>query len=158
MGRHRSGQAIIEPPGADGIQCIGIDFERCVDFLEGQQFAAVPDDVGVGQSIVLHTPRGTVVLHRVERIDEAAPFAPFRLPLARAHPAVSVANATVLDVEHVQHAVASEPMVVAAGRKLRVRAVAVVRNVEVLGQFTAYDHVVDVALHPDRRVVPRSCG
>jgi hypothetical protein len=56
--------------------------------------------------------------------------------------------------EHVHHAVTGEPMMHAAWRKLRIRSVAKVGDVKILGQIATNDHVVQIALHANGRKIP----
>ena len=153
MGRHRPLELVVVAPSALRFQGAGVDLERGMPLLQGQQLAAVPNHVGVGEAIVRCFLGDRVVLHWIERAVEAAALAPLQGPLGGAHPAVAVAHPAVLNVEHVQHAVARKPMVVAARRKLRIGTVAKVGNVEVGRQLAANDHVVDVALHANRREI-----
>ena len=154
MRGHRAFQPPVERPGAPRVQRLRVDLERRVPLLEGQQPAPVPDDIGVGEPVGLDALCDGVGVHRVEGIEQAAPLAALQRPLHRARPAVPVPHAAVPDAEHVQHAVAGEPVVVAARRELRVGAVAVVGDVEIGRQLAAHDDVVDVALHADGREVP----
>ena len=156
--RHRSLEPSVEAPGADWIERLRIDFERRVPLLQGEQLAAVPDHAGVGQPFLRKRFRLRIVVHRIEGIEETAPLATLKTPFVRAYPAVSIAHAAVLNAEHVQHAVACEPVVFAARGILGIRAVAIVGDVEIGRQFAAHDHIVNVALHANGRVVASELG
>ena len=158
MGRHRPLELVVIAPGSLRLQGAGVDLEGRMPLLQGQQLATVPNHVGVGEALVFRSLGERVVLHWIERAVEAAALTPLQGPLGGAHPAVAVAHPAVLNVEHVQHAVARKPVVVAARRKLRIGAVAEVGNVEVGRQLTANDHVVDVALHANRREIASQLG
>ncbi len=129
----------------------GVEFERQMRLLQRQQFAGVPDDVGVG-----HPGIGDVraLPPWPEACAQRPPRGVLGAPLVGAHPAVAVRRPAVLQAESVDHAVAHEPVAV-WGRKLRIGSVAEQRPVQPARQFAQHGQVRRVALHRDRREILR---
>src|SRR5690349_18148223 len=74
----------------------------------------------------------------------------FAQQLGALHPAVSIGDTAILTAGGVNHAVAEKPMIVlVAGRKLWVRAVAVERAAQVLRNLAANRQIVGVGLEQD---------
>src|ERR1700683_1978023 len=98
-------------------EAVGIEHERPVAFLEREEPAGVPNDVGVGDAAIL-ADDGRIAGRRI------APAAEPRLmrsmlgfPFRRAYPAIAIRDAAVGDVKGVDHAVADEPMMIRIARR-----------------------------------------
>ncbi len=107
----------------------------------------MPDDVGVGDAAVLALDR-PVGRPRVETAEQRLARRVLHDPFRRADIAVAVGDLPAVDEERVDHAVASEPVVMAPGLELRVGAVAVEGAPESGGKFARdVERVVVLAAH-----------
>ncbi len=137
---------------AAGGEAARLDLGRHVAFFERQQPASVKHHIGVGDAAVLRRAGGHVRELAAEAAEQCTAGVVFGQPFRRAHPAVAIAGATVLDMEGVQHAVADEP--VRAGRlELRVGAIAIERAMQLARQFALDLEERRIGLHRYRREI-----
>ena len=94
---------------------------------------------------------------RVKAAEQGLARRVFHIPLGRAHIAVAVADLAALDIEAVDHAVAAEPVVVAARLELGVGAVAI-EGAGDLRRNPADDVQVEVILAAYGREIARQIG
>ena len=149
-----AGELAREVVGAQRLERHRIERVRRAALPEREQSARVPDDVRVGgvrrragDAQVAGCQVGDAAEERLARralVREAR----------RAHPAIAVGGPAVAQAEGVDHAVAVEPVVAAARRELRIRAVAVERSVQLARQLALDRQIEGLALDQQRR---RSC-
>src|SRR6185295_1302185 len=141
-------------PGAAGIGHIAtrrhrlrVDFERLMTLFERQQFAGVPNDVGVGDATFLAQRRRIGRQRISERAEQGLPSLVLQFPFWRAHVAVAIRNRSVLERESVQHAVTGKPVMVGvARRKLGIGTVAIERAVQFRRYFSGDLQILEVFL------------
>ena len=135
---------------SDGVERAG-QLEGEVGFFQRQKLARVVDDVRVGDAEVL-ADHARIGLGRIaEPSEQGLPRLPFQLEARRANPAIAVGGAPILQRKGMHHAIAPEPVIMAARGELRVRAVAVERAVERFRNVAGHGEIGRVALDKDRR-------
>ena len=108
----------------------------------------MPDHIGVGQAVRLDTGDTGIAVEGIEGVEQRLAGLVLELPFHRAHPAIGVAHPAVADVEPVQHAVTTEPVMGAPGREMRVRTVPVVSDIQPGWKLPTDDGIRQIAFHP----------
>ena len=119
--------------------------------LERQQAAGVPDDVGVGDAAVLAHHR-RVGRAWVEAAEQRLAGGMLELPFWRADVAIAISDLAVFDEEGVDHAVAGEPVIMAARLELGIGPVAIEGAPQASRKF-ARDFKIEIVLAAHRREI-----
>ena len=135
---------------SDGVERAG-QLEGEVGFFQRQELARVVDDMRIGHAEVF-ADHARIGLGRIaEPSEKGLACFPFQLEPRRANPAIAVSGAPILQRKGMHHAVAPEPVIMAARGELRVRAIAVERAVERFRNVAGHGEIGQVALDEDRR-------
>jgi hypothetical protein len=134
-------------------QAFRIELERLVRFLERQETACMPDDVGIGDAAVLADHR-RIGRTWIETAKQRLASRVLELPFRRSDVAIAVGDLAVVDEEGMDHSVAGEPVVVPARLELGIRPVAIEGALKI-GRKLAGDFEVIVVLAAHRGVIAR---